>query len=361
VRFLSAPLLLLTALATTAAAQQPASTAGRVVRLTGRDSVGAPATRVVLHHIGHVDQGPIDSQLTDSQGRFRFRFRADTAAMFLLSARYEGIEYFSSPLDQDAASADTASSAPVSLQARYLVIRRAAADGSRPVLDLLILANRGWLTRVGRDSADPSWQGSIPRGIAAPRVGETDFSADAILLRNDSVLVFAPIAPGEKQIALEYTLPAGTPISIPFRDSVPTNILTQEDSVRIQGGTMAAADSQMIEGERFHRWAGVFKAGEVARISLGRGSGGGQLPGWVLPALVAVVGLGLLLAVVRFRPRRLSGSPLDALTDQIAHLEARYAGRQAEVSAEEWNAYLRDRERLRGELAGHLAARKPVV
>jgi hypothetical protein len=182
-----------------------------------------------------------------------------------------------------------------------------------------------------------------------------------VVLRDDSVLVFAPIAPGEKQIALEYILPPGTAIRIPFRDSVPANVLTQEDSVRIQGGAMAGADSQMIEGEKFHRWAGMFKAGQVAQISFGPGSGTGRLPGWVLPALVGLVGAGLLIAFLRFRPRRTAGSSLDTLTDQIAQLEARYEGRQAEVSADEWSAYLLNRERLRAELAAHLAARKAAV
>ena len=61
-----------------AAAQARAG--GVVVRAEGPDSVPVPGVRVVLHRVGQMEQGPVDSTPADARGRFRFRFRADSGA-----------------------------------------------------------------------------------------------------------------------------------------------------------------------------------------------------------------------------------------------------------------------------------------
>jgi hypothetical protein len=45
-----------------------------------------------------MEQGPIDSTTADAAGRFHFRFPADSGSVYLLSARYREIEYFSTPV-----------------------------------------------------------------------------------------------------------------------------------------------------------------------------------------------------------------------------------------------------------------------
>jgi hypothetical protein len=103
---------------------------GRVLR---SDSTAVAGVRVVLHRVGQVRQGPLDSTNTDDGGRFRFRFRADTSTIYLLSARHSGIEYFSPPVHTNPARPDTAiriiaydtsSTAPISVEARHLVVSR---------------------------------------------------------------------------------------------------------------------------------------------------------------------------------------------------------------------------------------------
>lgn len=341
-------------------AQQRLTVAGRVV-LVGRDTMPAARVPLVLHRVGRSAQGPIDSTISDPQGRFRLSFAGDTTFLYLLSVNYAGIEYFSSPVNTNPALPDTAmvvavfdtsSTQPVALAARYLVIRRAAEDGSRSVLDLVILENRGFATRLAGDTVNPSWWGLLPRGVSGVRVGEADLSSEAIVIRGDSILVYAPIAPGEKQIALEYALPPGTPIAVGFpQDSVATNVLVQDAGARVDGGEMAQVDSQLIEGERFQRWVGAPHAGEVLRVTFG--GTGGAVPGWLLPALVGLAGAGLLVAVFRLRARR-TVNPLETLTDRIAELEARYAGRRAQVDEEEWRKYESERDRLRTALAAQL-------
>lgn len=346
--------------------QRPMSASGRVMKVQGPDSIPLVGVRLVLHRVGRTQQGPIDSTISDAAGKFRFSFTPDTTVIFLLSARYAGIEYFSSPLNTNPALPDTAlavlvsdtsSTAPVAQAARYLVVRRGAEDSSRAVLDLIILVNKGSLTRIARDSTVPSWTGPIPHGVTGARVGQSDVSAEAVVLRNDSILLFAPIAPGEKQISLEYLIPPGGAISLPFNDdSVATNVLAQDASATVAGGGLVAMDSQAIEGEYFHRWVGAPRPGDVIRISFGTASG--RVPSWVLPLLVTLAAIGLVFAFSRLRTRRAPAS-VNSLTDRIAALEARYAGRKEEVSPEDWATYLRDRDQLRAELTSHLAARRP--
>src|SRR5512136_576823 len=89
-------LLALVAIGAPASPQQvPARAEGRVVRVARGDTLPVARQRVVLHHISREVQGPIDSALTDPRGHFAFRFKPDTAAVYLISARYAGVEYFS--------------------------------------------------------------------------------------------------------------------------------------------------------------------------------------------------------------------------------------------------------------------------
>ena len=45
-------------------------------------------------------------------------------------------------------------------------------------------------------------------------MGESDLSPDAVTRRGDSVLVLAPIAPGDKQLTLQYVIPRDESASI---------------------------------------------------------------------------------------------------------------------------------------------------
>ncbi|HEX2450909.1 MAG TPA: hypothetical protein VHJ69_07200, partial [Gemmatimonadales bacterium] len=234
---------LIAAVAPASAGQSVAG--GRVVEVTERgDSAGVPAARVVLHRIGRELQGPIDSATTDTRGRFRFRFAADTSAIYLVSARRGGIEYFSTPVHLNPERpdtglrivvADTSSAAPVGLEARHLVIGSPRADGSRNIVDLTVLTNAGHRTRVAPDTVRPSWCGPLPIGTVGLAVGEGEFSLSAVTRQGDRLLFFAPIPPGEKQLATEYILPAGSrETRLVFDQPTPLlNILLAEPEARV--------------------------------------------------------------------------------------------------------------------------------
>jgi len=322
---------------------------------------------VVLHRVGKDVQGPIDSTLSDRQGRFVFIFRPDTSAFYLVSGRYAGIEYFSSPIPTNPNRVnppvavvvyDTSSSAPVILEARHLVVTRPDQDGSRSVLDLVILENKGRLTRVAPDTVRPSWSLPLPSGTVGLDVGESDISSAAIARRGDSLLVSAAIAPGEKQLTLQYEIPAGRDsLSLAVgRSGATFNVLAEEAGARVVAPGLALADSQLIQGRSFRRWTGRMPGQAVIRVVL---PGRARTPHWLLAGLVGGLALGLAAAgwyVVSHRSRQPTVAPADSLVAAIAALDARYLGREQETPDQEWQVYQRERARLKAELETSLAA-----
>jgi hypothetical protein len=354
---------LLASLATTPLAAQ--SVTGRVVRPVGDDSVAVPGVRVVLHRVTAAEQGPVDSMSSGPDGGFRFRVVQDTSVLYLLSARYRGIEYFSFPLDRDRGPVpvtvvvrDTSSRTPVTVSVRHVVIPRPGDDGTRDVLDLVLLVNEGTETRVARDSLSASWSGPLPATSEGLELGESDISPDAVTRRGDSVIVSAPISPGEKQLAFQYHLPGGRhAVELPVgAEPVALNVLLEEAAASVSGPGLVVSDSQSIEGRSFRRWAGDVPANAVIRISL-PGAGTSSTP--VMAALVSLLALALLLAGWRILPRRRAsgarGDAADLLLNEIAALDARYQGREAELPSEEWGRYLERRAALKAEAAAALA------
>ena len=315
----------------------------------------------MLHRVARTTQGPVDSVVTGSDGRFRFALTRDTTNLHLLSARRHGSEYFSTPLDNGPAGNeavrlvvyDTSSSAPVRLAARHVVIPRAGDDGTREVLDLVLLANAGTRSRVAPDSLGASWAGPLPPRSEGLELGESDVSPDAVIRRGDSAIVSAPIAPGEKQLAFQYHLPAGRQqIEIPVgSEPVGMNVLLEESGAKAIAPGLALVESQVIEGRSFQRWGGDVPANAIVRVTL-PGAGSEAAP--ILGAMVALLAVALLAAAWRMLPRARAMST-DRLVGEIALLDTRYQGREGEATPEEWAGYLERRERLKGELQAALA------
>jgi len=282
---------------------------GKIVHLEAEDTVPVRGTRVLLHRVGLSDQGPIDSVMTDARGRFTFRFHADSGALYMVSARHQGIEYFSSPLIATAERpdttvtivvADTSSAAAVRVVARHIVITRPGDDGSRNILDLSTLQNDGHQTRVAPDTLRPVWTAPLPAGIDSLEVGQGDFSPEAVSQRGDSVFVFAPIAPGEKQLTIDYRLPPAhrtVAFSVP-EPVVTVNVLLEEFDAHVSGLVGVTVDTQTVEERTFRRWHGAVPAGGVIRIEFAPGRPNDRP---ILIGLVALVVLVLAGAAWRYR------------------------------------------------------------
>ena len=334
------------------------------------DSSGVRGTAVVLHRIGRERQGPVDSAQTDARGRFRFRFAADTSAIYLVSARRGGIEYFSTPVHlnpdrPDTAMrivvADTSSAAPVELEARHLVVGSPAPDGTRGIVDIIVLGNRGHRTRVAPDTIRPSWSGPLPSGTVGLEVGDGEVSPNAVARRGDRVAFFAPIPPGEKQLVIEYRLPPGLSEARLTLDQPAEllNVLLAEPDASVAGAGLALADTQVIDGRSYRRWTGAGASGGVVRIAFPKPP---LALRWVLPVLVAVMAGTLAVAgawLARPAPAEGHGDPAataDGLLTRVATLDAQYGGKETTTPPDEWRRYQEERARLKAELSAALAA-----
>ena len=342
-----------------------------MVRARTADSVPVPNARVVLHRVGREEQGPVDSMLTDAHGRFTFRFLADTTAIYLFSARHDGITYFATPVHTNPERPDTAielvvndtsSAGSVSVVSRNIVVSAPDENGARAVVEVIVLHNGAVTALVAADTADPVWAARIPHAATGLTAGEGDFSPAAVVRVGDSAAVFAPVPPGDKQVVLQYALP-GDIARVEYRFDQPAalvNLMLEEKGARVLGGLREQADSQTIQGRGFGRWEGAVPAGAVVTIRLPTAH---RLGRWALAALVALMALGLAAGSRRvFRPAALPRTAgvesAASLVDAIARLDAAHTAEPPDPAGEV--AYVAERDRLKARLVAALAQRSDV-
>lgn len=337
-------------------AQTPLSVSGTVARLQDADTVVVGGVAVTLHRVSRTVQGAIDSVQTGPDGTFRFRVTGDTTAIYLVSARYAGIEYFTEPLRPPGAAtlrlvvSDTSSAAPVRLSSRHVIVRPPDPSGGRAVLDLVTLQNDGSTTRIGRDSLAPTFVIPLPTGALQPEVQEGDVSPTAIRFVGDTMLVLAPIAPGQKSVMVSYVLPLAVerPSWSPPADSF--DLLVEEPGATVHGAGLVEVAPVELMGSTLRRWTAVPPTGGPGTLQFS-GTAAGR--NGALLWLVGAAGLLLLGGVwVTFRrarrspPRPGASAPVD-LVGALAQLDARYAGRRDQTSDAEWAAYEVERARLK--------------
>jgi hypothetical protein len=349
------------------AAQASLAIAGRVARLQGADTVPVPGASLTLHRVGRVEQGAIDSGAAGSEGRFRFRLAGDTAAIYLVSARYAGIEYFGEPVRVPGSDrvlvlvSDTSSTAPVLLGARHVIIRQPDPTGSRAVLDLFTVRNDGTDTRIGRDSLSPAWWIVLPAGATNAEVQEGDVSASSIRFRGDTLLLFAPVAPGRKNVMVSYVLSAA--LDRP-RWTAPVDsfdLLVEEEGVTVRGAGLAPTAPVALMGSTLRRWSAVPPTGEWGEVQFAGGATESRRALlWLIGLVVVALAGGAVAALRSTEPPRSPGPttlPPD-LIGQLAHLDARYAGAREAVGEEEWAAYRVERARLKAAAEAAALARR---
>jgi hypothetical protein len=149
-----------------ALSSQMVSVSGRVLR-GGRDTVPLANAMVVLHHVSQESAGPVDSIRTDARGRYRIELRhPDSTGAYVVTVWYDSIAYVSSAfpagdrlvahVDDIVTYATTTGGPPIAVARRLTTIARATAEGTREVLDILELENRGTTTRIAQDSTQPT-------------------------------------------------------------------------------------------------------------------------------------------------------------------------------------------------------------
>jgi len=352
-----------------AQARGPLVLAGRVVRVRGGDTTALAGATVVAHRITPNRQGPIDSVRADADGRFRFRVATggDTAAVFVVSTRYQGIGYFSEPVPARTPAGagamalavfDTsASGPPLQVAVRHLVLTAPKEDGSRPVLDIIQIANPGTTTRVGADSTTPTWSARLPEGIAEFTVGESEVSGSAITYANGRVSVTAPIPPGQKQIVVTYVAPRGlSRLTVPIDQATARLEVLVEDSSTTADG-LSPGQPVTLEGRVFAHFVGdSVGAGRTAVVRFGQTAGGAQRLWWIAVLAAAVaLGAGAFAALRRGAPAAAPAAPsMETLLAQLVSLDERYAGKEPDTPPLDWRGYQDRRNALKSQLAARI-------
>lgn len=346
--------------------------AGRVVRVSGADTLPLEGVYVVAHRIGAAAQGPVDSARAAAGGRFRFVVTApDTSTVFLVSARHHGIGYFSEPVSIRAPAGpagitlavfDTSTSGPpLTVSVRHVIATAPEESGGRRILDIVQVTNSGTTTRVGPDTLSPSFTFDLPAGASGFQVGTGDVSASAIRLEQSSVIITAPFPPGEKQVVVSYELPGGQrSLSVPLRHPTARLELLVEDSGAAAGGRLRAAEAMTLEGRRFSRFtADTLRTGEKAEVRFGGGRGRDFTWAAAVLALAMLLGGAGLAFRRRSSARDLPGGEagVEAVATRIAALDERFEGRESETAPEEWERYRALRASLKAELSRVLARR----
>ncbi|MGE5832850.1 MAG: hypothetical protein ACM4AI_00090 [Acidobacteriota bacterium] len=282
---------------------------GRVLR-GGADTVALPNAWVVLHAVTRESGGPLDSVRTDARGRYRILLsQPDSGSVYVVSAWYDGLAYFSLPLNvagrpavhvEDIMTFRTSvSGPPLRLARRLATVAAAREDGTREVLEILEIENPGLTTRVSQDTLRPTWAGQVPAGAGQFRGGQGDISPEAMVFRNDSVYVLGPIPPGPvKQLSYGYALPAGTrTLAIPIdQATTEVNLLVEDTAAAVRAPQLDSLGVQEIELRRFAAYrAGPLAAGDRVEIDLPASGFRAQT---LLPYVIAVAAAGMLVALI---------------------------------------------------------------
>jgi hypothetical protein len=306
---------------------------------------------VVLHRISADSSGPVDSIRTSVNGSYRMTYRLEgTRSMYIVSTRYAGVAYFTMPLrdravaspDGDVAVYDTSSAAfPLTVRARHIVIAPADAGGLRRVVDVFQVANDSTRTLVAGASGH-TWRVRLPDAARDPGAGGGDLPPEAFRFADGHADLLVPFPPGDRQLVLQYAIPAGSRVTMPVADAVTTlEVLLEGRGATVSGAGLTVEDTVGLEGRSFQRFT-------ASRVAAGASfvvatSGGSNAVRVALLAVAAIaVALGILVGRRSGRPAVVAPvRPVsEALAREIAALDHVYAApaKQAGTGGDHYRA-----------------------
>ncbi len=377
--------------AASASAGVARSVDGRVRRPVrdGGDSTGMGAATgawVTLHRVGRDRAGPIDSVRTDAAGRYRVRWRTFGAAdaVYFASVTWDGIAYFTAPLravdargDESEITVFDTTSVPfaLSVRGRHLIIGKADSTRERTIIEVFELSNDSVRTLVAAEGGAPAptWGIAVPAAARDVRATEGEISPDAFAFNAGRVSVFAPMAPGLKQVSFSYKLPAKSfPAEfVAEHGAVVFEILLEEPMGTVTAPGFANVDPVTLERRNFRRYlAQDVKDG--VRVLIDLPASRTPFRNLYIAGLLVAIGCLMLLMLLRavqarkgartvaLHPaitRQYQPGALDheRLAQEIAALDALLAQQQSPTD-EVRLAYERRRAELKASLADALAA-----
>jgi hypothetical protein len=281
--------------------------AGTVIHVVHGDTLTVPGVPMQLHRVSTRAQGAIQAGRTDARGHWRFRVRLEDSASYLVSTRYDGIEFFTPPLSTDPARPDTTvqvvvadtSSGPLArarIASRHLLIQAGDSAGWRGILDVVTLENESGFTRIAPDTTQPSYVWILPPQAHEPEIEDGDVGPDAVRFRRGAMELYSPLAPGQLSFTIQYLLPAAADVGIPFGDTVTTfNLLVDGEGTVTGGPRLEGPVPTQVQGREFRRWSAPVPGGAVLQLDLRATT---KTPTWLLIALVVAMAAGLATALI---------------------------------------------------------------
>ncbi|HEV8409643.1 MAG TPA: hypothetical protein VGQ30_03980 [Gemmatimonadaceae bacterium] len=350
---------------------------GIVSRITPKGDVPLAGNWVVLHRVGKDAAAPIDSTRTDAAGRFVFHYRAtgDSSAMYFIASSYDGIAYFTPPLrnavtgrgDADLLVYDTTSGpVPVSVRGRHVIVTAPDTGKTRGIIEVYELANDSSVTRVAGIYETPTFETTVPAGVTGFVATDGDIPADAVKFDNGRVRVFAPIAPGIKQLSFHYRVPLTKgPITIPsIAPTAVLEVLVEDLQGDATGASLKKMASVNIEGRPFKRFLAQNSPGNsvVSAVAPSR-------PGAAFSTRMAIIVIGIGAAMLAglgaslmrkgplvARAHELGGADPDDIARQIAALDDAFEKKQSPSEDERADHY-ESRARMKAKLTSAIARR----
>jgi len=334
--------------------------------------------RVVLHRVGPDQAGPLDSAVTGPRGAYHFQFRTTGSpdAVYFVSASYDGIAYFSTPLreavtrgeDAQITVFDTTSGpVPIHVLGHHIIVGAPDPDGRRQAVEVFELGNDSTLTRVSGGQQRPVWTVRLPGGSTNAKVNpDGEISPKAITFTDGIVRLFAPISPGARQLSYAYQLPrSALPLSIPIEQATSVlEVLLEEPRATVSGGNLTEVAPTTTGGRSFRRFlAQSVPERAVVVVDIPFGLGDARARYFIAIALVcALAMLGAIVFAIR-RRRPVAAMQLDArvyapatheLLQAIARLDTHFE-QNGNGSVDERARYDAERAELKARLAAALA------
>lgn len=245
---------------------------GRIIRPGARDMNPVRDVWVTLHRVGSDRAAPLDSMRARPNGTYSFSYTrtGDPEAIYFVSAMYSGIAYFTPPLHEKYEKGEhgeivvfdtTSRNVDIGIRGHHIIISSADANSLRSVTEVFELANDSTHTLVGSNGmkGTPSWSTQIPEHATQFRVGQGDVPAAAVSLVNGKALVFAPLAPGLRQLSFSYMLPAAAfPVSYPLGTHTSVyEVLLEDPEGSVDAPKLREVDAVSIERRQFRRFLGA--------------------------------------------------------------------------------------------------------
>jgi hypothetical protein len=340
---------------------------GRVMRGSATSPEPVTGQMVVLHRISADSSGPVDSARTANNGAYRFSYRLEgPRSMYIVSARYSGVAYFTAPLreravaspDADVTVYDTTSAAfPLTIRGRHVVIAPADPAGVHRVVDVYEVANDSNRTLVA--GAGPTWRVKLPEGAREPGSTGGDLPPEAFRFSDGNADLLVPFPPGARQLVLTYAIPAGSRVAMPVTERTSMlEVLVEGNGATVNGAGLTAEDTVSLEGRTFQRFTASSVAAGASFVVAGSRNWSGRAGRLALIA-VAVIAVALGIVIGRRGAGRDTAKEArpasEALAREIAALDHVYAETERQSGA--GGEYYRSR---RAALIGQLVEAQAV-